>query len=97
MESRAAETYRVRRPLVARLKSTRQVAGRSDRRLRGLDLRQDTALVEFAEFVDEGDELAGEAGEPAEPVEVEDDEDLTAAQNVPSPRSPSGPISPPVP
>ena len=48
----------------------------------------------LAEFVDEGDEFAGEA---AEPVEVEDDEELTATQNVPSPRSPSGPISPPVP
>ena len=59
--------------------------------MREFDLRQDTAL---AEFVDEGDAFAGEA---AEPVEVEDDEDLTAAQNVPSPRSPSGPISPPVP
>ena len=51
MESRAAEKYRVRRPLAARLKSTRQVAGRSDCRLRGFDLRQDAAL---AEFVDEG-------------------------------------------
>ena len=76
MESRAVETYRVRRPLAARLNSTRRVAGRSDCRLRGFDLRQDTAL---AEFVDEGDAFAGEA---AEPVEVEDDEDLIAAQVV---------------
>ena len=69
MESRAAEKYCVRRPLAAWLNSTRQVAGRSDCRLRGFDLRQDTAL---AEFVDEGDEFVGEA---AGPVEVEDDED----------------------
>ena len=66
---RAAETYRACRTRGARLISIFQVAGRSDCRLRGFDLRQDTAL---AEFVDEGDEFAGEA---AEPVEVEDDED----------------------